>query len=101
MWGRWSRFLRRGTWDEHDVPDEVVDAANHEAWRQTGFGRGGRSADLMPADCGRLDGKSFRCVAKLMASRRGPTVRFEIDIEQASSGGEVVVSRVTRSERQG
>jgi hypothetical protein len=100
MWGRWARFLRRRTIDSLDVPGEVVDAANHEAWRQTGFGRGGRSVDLMPADCERLDGKSYRCVAELMASRRGPTVRFEMNIEQAS-GGDVVVSRVTRSDPEG
>ena len=96
---RWASFFRRRIIDSLDVPGEVAAAANYEAWRQTGFGRGGRSDDLWPADCERLDEKSFRCVAELMASRRGPTVKIEMDIEQAP-GGEVVVSKVTRTEHQ-
>jgi hypothetical protein len=51
--------------DSLDVPEKVIEAANVEAWRQTGFGDGGRSIDLLPADCERLTETCFRCVAEL------------------------------------
>lgn len=88
MWRRWAGLPRQRPIDSLDVPEKVVEAANDEAWRQTGFGGGGRSIDLLPADCERLTEKCFRCVAELEASRRGPTVKFEMDIE-LTAGGEV------------
>jgi hypothetical protein len=97
MWRRWAGLLRRRPIDSLDVPNKVVEAANDEAWRRTGFGGGGRSIDLRPADCERLTEKDFRCVAELEASHRGPTVKFDMDIE-LTAGGEVLVSKVTRSE---